>query len=216
MKNYHFLLLALCCACGLWACSSATIQDNASIQKQLEQQNVLTGIENLRSSASYTLQPGDLVEIQVFKEDDMRRTLRLNGNGSVTFPLVGNVGLSGLTLQEAEQKLAKQLTAYLRNPQVSMLVKEYGNKTVYVLGQVKKPSSIEIPPEKPLTVLEAISSVGGFTDIANTSRVRVLRTKEGKQESLDVDVAQITKQGNKLLDIALMPGDVVFVPQSMF
>ena len=71
-------------------------------------------------------------------------------------------------------------------------------------------------PEKSLTVLEAISSVGGFTDIANTSKVRVLRTQNGKQESLDVDVAQITKQGNKLLDIALMPGDVVFVPQSMF
>ncbi len=216
MKNYYFVFLALCAVCGLGACSSAKIQDKASIQKQLEQQNVLNGIETIRSSASYTLQPGDLVEIQVFKEDDMQRTLRLNGNGSVTFPLVGNIHLSGLTLEEAEQKLAGQLMAYLRNPQVSMLVKEYGNKTVYVLGQVKKPSSIEIPPEKSLTVLEAISSVGGFTDIANTSKVRVLRTKDGKQESLDVDVAQITKQGNKLLDIALMPGDVVFVPQSMF
>ena len=97
-----------------------------------------------------------------------------------------------------------------------MLVKEYGNKTVYVLGQVKNPSSIEIPPEKALTVLEAISSVGGFTDIANTSKVRVLRMEDGKQKSMDVDVAQITKQGNKSLDIALMPGDVVFVPQSMF
>lgn len=203
------------CALFLGACASAAKND-APTQNTLNQQDVLAGLETLRSSASYTLQPGDLIEIQVFKEEDMTRTLRINGNGTVTFPLVGTVKLAGNTLEEAENNLAQRLTAYLRNPQVSMLVKEYGNKSVYVLGQVKRPSSIEIPPEKPLTVLEAISSVGGFTDIANTSKVRVLRTKNGKQESIDVDVAQITKQGNKLLDIALMPGDVVFVPQSMF
>ena len=97
-----------------------------------------------------------------------------------------------------------------------MLIKEYGNKTVYVLGQVKKPSAIEIPPEKSLTVLEAVTSVGGFTDIAATGKVRVLRMENGSQKTLDVDVTQITKQGNKSMDIALQPGDVVFVPQSMF
>lgn len=215
MKKYCVTLFVVSAALLLGACASATKND-VSIQNQLNQQDVLAGIETIRASASYTLQPGDLIEIQVFKEDDMTRTLRINGNGSVTFPLVGNVKLAGSTLEEAESNLANRLTAYLRNPQVSMLVKEYGNKSVYVLGQVKRPSSIEIPPEKPLTVLEAISSVGGFTDIANTSKVRVLRTTNGKQESIDVDVAQITKQGNKLLDIALKPGDVVFVPQSMF
>ena len=67
-----------------------------------------------------------------------------------------------------------------------------------------------------MTVLEAITSVGGFTDIANTSKVKVLRMENGKQKSLDVDVNAITKQGNKSLDIELMPGDVIFVPQSMF
>ncbi|MBQ8033421.1 MAG: SLBB domain-containing protein, partial [Elusimicrobiaceae bacterium] len=116
----------------------------------------------------------------------------------------------------AEQNLADRLTEYLRQPQVSMLVKEYGNKTVYVLGQVSKPGSIQIPPEKQLTVLEAITSVGGFTDVANASKVRVLRMENGKQKNIDVDVTQITKQGNKSLDIALQPGDVVFVPQSLF
>jgi len=216
MKNYRLLILVVSCVLFVGACASTASKSDVSAQNQISQQDVLVGLETLRSSASYTLQPGDLVEIQVFKEEDMTRTLRINGTGSVTFPLVGNVKLAGRTLEEAERILAGRLTDYLRNPQVSMLVKEYGNKSVYVLGQVKRPSSIEIPPEKPLTVLEAISSVGGFTDIANTSKVRVLRMKNGKQESIDVDVAQITKQGNKLLDIALMPGDVVFVPQSMF
>ena len=88
--------------------------------------------------------------------------------------------------------------------------------TVYVLGQVKKPSSLQIPPEKTLTVLEAITSAGGFSEIANISKVKILRMENGKQKSIDVDVSQITKQGKKSLDISLMSGDVIFVPQSIF
>lgn len=185
-------------------------------QKSVTQQEVLQSLEQVRSTQAYKLQPGDLINIQVFQEESMERTLRISGNGTITFPLVGSIRVAGLSQQEAEDSLANKLRAYLRNPQVSMLVKEYGNKTVYVLGQVQKPAAIQIPPEKSLTVLEAITSVGGFTEVANTSKVRVLRMENGKQNAIDVDVTQITKQGNKSMDIVLNPGDVVFVPQSMF
>lgn len=215
MKKY-IPFCVVCCMALLAACGGQQTLKDTSAQKQLFQQDVLQGIEQVRTAQSYKLQPGDLVEIQVFREDSMSRTLRISGKGTVTFPLVGVVEIAGYSLEEAEQELGDRLTQYLKNPQVSMLVKEYGNKTVYVLGQVKKPAAIQIPPEKPLTVLEAITSVGGFTDIANTSKVRVLRTDNGMQTSMDVDVTQITKQGDKSLDIPLMPGDVIFVPQSMF
>ncbi len=216
--NKYTLFYVVCCLCLLVSCAGkqTTAKKTPVVQKQMMQQDVLQGIKQVRSSQAYKLQPGDLVEIQVFQEDAMGRTLRVSGNGTISFPLVGVVEIGGCTLEEAEQRLMLHLKDYLKNPQVSMLIKEYGNKTVYVLGQVQKPAAIQIPPEKPLTVLEAITSVGGFTDIANTSKVRVLRMQNGKQTSTDVDVSQITKQGNKALDIALMPGDVVFVPQSMF
>ena len=216
MKKYTPFYI-VCCLCLLVACAGKqTPVKTPTAQKQILQQDVLQGIQQVRSSQAYKLQPGDLVEIQVFREDTMSRTLRVSGNGTITFPLVGVVEVGGCSLEEAEERLMSRLSDYLKNPQVSMLVKEYGNKTVYVLGQVQKPAAIQIPPEKPLTVLEAITSVGGFTDIANTSKVRVLRMQNGKQTTLDVDVSQITKQGNKALDISLLPGDVVFVPQSMF
>ncbi len=217
MKKQTISYLTLLICTGLFTgCTSYSVSTPSSVQTKLLNQDVTSALQQVRSSQSYVLQPGDLVDIQVYMEDDMNRTLRLSGNGTITFPLVGNIKLSGLTLEQAEQRLARRLTSYIKHPQVSMLVKEYGNKTVYVLGQVSKPASIEIPPEKPLTVLEAITSVGGFTDIANTSKVRVLRMENGKQKTIDVDVSQITKQGNKSMDIALHPGDVVFVPQSMF
>lgn len=214
MRKYILLTLTAFLAVG--CASTHKTPASATVQNKITNQDVSSALRQMRSSQSYVLQPGDLVEIQVYMEDNMNRVLRLSGNGNITFPLVGNVRLSGLTLEQAEQKLANRLTAYIKHPQVSMLVKEYGNKTVYVLGQVSRPAAIQIPPEKSLTVLEAITSVGGFTDIANTSKVRVLRMENGKQKAIDVDITQITKQGNKSMDISLHPGDVVFVPQSMF
>ncbi len=214
MKIFTFLAVSALVA----ACASPAVQTapQASSMTEDSSQAIALELEQVRQSTAYILQPGDLVEIKVFMEDDMDRVQRISGSGTITFPLVGSIRIAGYSVVGAEERLSNALKTYIKNPQVSMLIKEYGNKTVYVLGQVKKPGSIQIPPEKPLTVLEAITSVGGFTDIAATSKVRVLRMQNGQQKTLDVDVTQITKQGNKSLDIALMPGDVVFVPQSMF
>lgn len=222
----RYVLFLLCFVFSfLFSCASTQknieISGNESVngtEEEIEniQDRVLNGISDVQKSTNYVLQSGDLVEIKVFMEDSMDRVLRISSDGMVTFPLVGNVKIGGYSVSEAEQQLSEKLKYYIKNPQVSMLIKEYANKMVYVLGQVQKPSEISIPPEKTITVLEAITSVGGFTDIANTSKVKVLRMENGKQKSLDVDVNAITKQGKKSLDIELMPGDVIFVPQSMF
>ena len=198
------------------ACAGTPARTYVPEQSSAATMELAQGIEQFRRTEAYLLQPGDLLEIKVFMEDNMERTQRISGSGTITFPLAGNIRVAGLTVADAEASLSSALKTYLKNPQVSVLIKEYGNKTVYVLGQVKKSAAIGIPPEKPLTVLEAVTSVGGFTEIAATGKVRVLRVENGVQRALDVDVTQITKQGNKSLDIALQPGDVVFVPQSLF
>lgn len=190
-----------------------TVRQNNNI---ISSQEISKEIENLKSSQDYLLQAGDLVEIKVYKENDMERTLRIATNGSITFPLIGNLKIAGLTVSEAENKLERALQSYLKTPSVSFLIKEYANKTVYVLGQVKKPSSISIIPEKTMTLLEAITSAGGFTDVAAISKVKILRMENGVQRSIEVDVSQITKEGNKQYDVPLKPADVVFVPQSLF
>jgi polysaccharide export outer membrane protein len=210
------IITLLISAVLLGACAQTAPTVKPTAQKTISQQEVLENLTQVRTSSTYTLQPGDLVEIKVFQEDNMSRTVRVDGNSKISFPLVGTLSVKDCSLEMAEQRLVSRLKDYIKNPQVSILIKEYGNKTIYVLGQVKKPAAIQLPPEKSSTVLEAITSAGGFTDIANTSKVRVLRMENGKQTSLDVDVSQITKQGDKSLDITLMPGDVIFVPQSMF
>ena len=224
MKNYILFLLCFISFCLVSCASTRNVsgegEDNVIVNGNEEIENfqdkVLNDISDVQKSGNYILQSGDLVEIKVFMEANMDRVLRISSNGTITYPLIGNVKIGGYSVSEAEEQLAEKLKYYIKNPQVSMLIKEYSNKMVYVLGQVKKPSEISIPPEKTITVLEAITSVGGFTDIANTSKIKVLRMENGKQKSIDVDVNAITKQGKKSLDIDLLPGDVVFVPQSMF
>ena len=190
--------------------SAASIDNNKQLQEQIN-----INMAQLKSSNDYILQSGDLIDISVFNETDMNRTQRISGNGYITMPLIGVVKVAGLSVTDAEIEISNKFKKYIKQPHISIFIKEYCNTTVYVLGQVKNPSAIKIPPGRNLTILEAITSVGGFTNIAST-KVRVLRTENGKQKNIEVDISQITKQGKKDLDIVLKPSDIVFVPQSMF
>lgn len=187
-------------------------------QEQALEERILKSAREFRaqSQVNYKVQPGDLLEINVYQEKDMARTVRVSGNGTITFPLAGNIKLSDLSVPEAEAVLAQALGEYIINPQVTVLIKEYSNKQVYVLGEVKKPGSITLPVERRLTVLEAITLAGGFTDLAAQDKTKVLRNANGQNLTIEVEISKITKQGDKSADIFLEPNDTVFVPQSFF
>jgi polysaccharide export outer membrane protein len=184
-------------------------------QAILEQQLIQSALDQ-QGKLNYKIQPGDLIEITVFKEPDMARTARISGNGTITFPLAGVIKMSELSVPEAESLLAEKLAEFLVKPQVTVLIKEYGNKQIYVLGEVKKPGSITIPAERRLTVLEAITLAGGFTDLAAQDRTKILRGSGAGSQTIQVQITRITKQGDKTADIYLEPNDTVFVPQSFF
>ena len=146
----------------------------------------------------------------------MDRKVRVSPDGVITFPLAGSVKVGGLDVPHAEAALTEQLKKYLINPQVSVFIKEYGNKIIYVLGEVQRPGSYPIPTEARLSVLEAVTLAGGFTQYAAQDRTRIIRKKSGKSETLTVEVSAITKRGDKSQDLSLEPNDVVFVPESLF
>lgn len=214
-------LIKIAFVIGLCACAgprtAGAPSDAADRQSEAERRMILTA-QDLKdqTQASGKMQPGDLLEITIFKEADMNRTIRISGNGTITFPLVGSLKVADLSVPEAESLLAGKLADFLVKPQVTVLVKEYGNKQIYVLGEVKKPGSIQLPAERRLTVLEAITLAGGFTDLAAPDRTKVLRAANGRNQSIRVEISRITKQGDKSADIFLEPNDTVFVPQSFF
>ncbi|MEK7281672.1 MAG: polysaccharide biosynthesis/export family protein, partial [Chloroflexota bacterium] len=131
-------------------------------------------------------------------------------------PLIGDVKVGGLSVSEAQDAISTKLKDFVVSPQVTIFIDEYGNKKVFVLGEVKTPGSYELPTESKLTVLEAVSLAGGFTPIAALDRTKVIRVVDGKNQSYIIEVSAITRRGEKERDIPLEPNDVIYVPQSFF
>jgi len=164
----------------------------------------------------YRISSADLIAVTVYQDMEMNRKVRVNANGTVSMPLIGAVKVGGMTLIEAQGVIEGRLAQYLVSPQVSLFIEEYGNKTVFVMGEVAKPGSYPIPTESRMTVLEAISTAGGFTPIAAQDRTRVLRNVNGVSISYTIEIKAITQQGQKEKDMVLEPNDVIYIPQSFF
>ena len=213
-RKSDFFVLAAALILSVSACSGRSITSPDIVITG--DANEITEAEAAVMNEIYTLTPGDLIIANMYLETDMHRETRIASDGSVSFPLIGNIKIADLTLAQAEAKIEEVAKKYFKFPHVTLLIKEYGNKNVFVMGQVRNPNAIVIPPETPLTLLEAITQTGGFNDVAATSRVRVIRTRKGRKEVIHIDASQITKYGNSAMNIQLQPGDIVFVPMSIF
>ena len=169
------------------------------------------------SPVDYRLRPLDLVDIRVFQEDDLTMTNKVSQAGTLTFPLIGSVKVSGLQVQEAEKLITDKLKdGYIKNPQVTILVKEYAARRVSVLGEVKKPGTVEIPPEEALTLLQAVAYAGGFQNVAKTDEVVVRRMIDGKETKTKVNATKLMRADAAECDYPLEPGDIVYVPTRFF
>jgi len=207
------LVLLTACAGG----STAPAAKSQVPQSQAEEAAIATAIQQMETKKSdYHISNADLIRVTVLGEDELAREIRVSQNGTITFPLIGAVSVGGLSTSQAESAIATKLNDYLRGAQVTVFIKEYGNKKVFVFGHVNKPGAIEIPTETKLTVLEAISQAGGFSPLAAPDRTRVVRMLNGVSQSFTVEVSAITKKGEKDKDIALEPNDIVFIPESYF
>jgi len=160
----------------------------------------------------YRLGPDDVLEITVFREDDLYREIRISSDGNISFPLLGEVKAEGLTPYEFQSSLEEKLKKYLKKPQVTVFIKEYS--TISVTGQVNQPGSF--PLKGQLSVLEAIGLAKGFTKIAGQNNVKIMRMEKGEKKTLTVKVGDISKKGDKSKDVKLERGDIVFVPESLF
>lgn len=171
-----------------------------------------SGICGLVFAQDYRLGPDDALKITVFREQELDRDVRVSSDGYFSFPLLGKVKAEGLTVPELEASLTAKLKRYLKNPQVTVFIKEYS--TITVTGQVKEPGAYPLKGE--LSVIEAISLAGGFTKFASRNKVKVMRIENGEKKIIMVKVADISKTGDKTKDVPLKQGDIIFVPESLF
>jgi len=154
----------------------------------------------------YILNPGDLIEIDVYGEPDLHTSTRISEEGSINFPLLGNLKVKGLSVQELEKLITELLAQdYLVNPQVSVFVREYAK--VFVSGLVRQPGAYDL--KEPLTLLSAISLAGGFLPEADTTQVKLIRNVDGKIYVERINIDKI--MDNTIPDILLKPNDKIEV-----
>mgnify|MGYP000940744254 CR=1 FL=1 len=158
----------------------------------------------------YLIQPGDVLEISVWREDGLQREALVRPDGGLSFPLVGEIGAAGQTVPAVSEEIKKRLTKFIPDPVVTGALKQNLGNKVYVIGKVNRPGEFAV--NRAVDVLQALSMAGGMNPFADTKNIQVLRRVNGEQTSVGFNYAEM-EQGKKLQqNILLQAGDVVVVP----
>lgn len=173
----------------------------------------------LSSDSDYILKAGDRINLRIFPEDDFIKSseIEISPEGKVTIPVVGKVELAGKTIIEGQETIVNILAeSYFVDPEAVIEVLEYQDLKVVILGEVSKPGNYSFPAgTNKLTLLQAVSLAGGFSDIANIKKVKIMRKNEdGKTKKIKANINDII-EGNKP-DVELRPDDIIHVPESFF
>lgn len=165
---------------------------------------------------SYKIEPGDMLDIGVYQEEDLSGSFEVKEDGTISYPLLGSVNLKALSKSEAESRLSELLAAdYLVEPHVRIAINKYHGRTFVVLGSVNKPGSYEFPSDGNVTLLEAVSMAGGYNRYASVSGIRIIReSANATKETIDPKINDIINGHSE--DVELKPNDVVMVPERMF
>lgn len=161
-----------------------------------------------------TLGTGDVFDVRVFGEEDLSATYRVARDGTIDFPLVGRIRVSGLEPTAVADLLEARLREadYLREPQVSVFVQEYVSKRISVLGAVNHPGNF--PMQTGLTVVQAIGLAGGFSSLANRDGTTVARRVGDQVRRFPVHVDRITSGQES--DFPVQAQDIIYVPERIF
>ena len=172
-----------------------------------------------QETQDYRIGGGDLLNIVVYEEPDLSGVVRVSADGNISFWLLREVQVAGLTPAEVEERLTELLAKdYLVNPQVLVTVTEYRSKFVFVLGAVESPGSYPLMGKE--TVLEMISRAGGLDKKEGGNTLVLLRTPQGGDQadqesiSISIDLGKLLKQGDISQNVPVQDKDVLYIPKS--
>lgn len=163
----------------------------------------------------FLLGPEDVLEVTVWKNQDLSRIVTVRPDGMISLPLIGDIQASGLTAAQVGEIISKRLSEYKENPSVSVSVKEVNSYYIYVMGEVAHPG--KFPLKSYATVLQGISLAGGFTQYASKNRMAVVRTinkgtPDERQIRIPVRYDDLVSGNGEIGNFHLMSGDTIVVP----
>ena len=154
---------------------------------------------------------GDQIEVNVFGEPDLSRTVTIKTDGIIALPLINQVKAAGKTAAQLEGDLTRMYGKYLKAPSVSVLVRQFRMNPVYVMGEVSKPGRYDLTHE--MTFLDALTVAGGATEKANLDGAQIVRVENGKSKPIPVKANQMIQGKDATQNLKLQSGDLVYVPQ---
>jgi polysaccharide export outer membrane protein len=158
----------------------------------------------------YRIQPGDILEVSVWKEENLLRQVLVRPDGGLSFPLVGNIQAAGNSVEALQAEITDRLTKYIPDPVVTVSVQQLNGNKVYVIGKVARPG--EFVANRYMDVVQALSVAGGMTPYAASNKIKVLRRKNGQLIAIPFRYGDIEKGEDLEQNIMLQSGDVVLVP----
>ncbi len=163
---------------------------------------------------NYILKPSDVIQVSVYQEPDLDKSVRIEADGTVTLALVNKIKVSDLTVSEAQDLITQLYNRdYLVDPQISVLVSSFSPKLIRILGSVNRPGVVEMPPDRALTLTEAIANANGVSRLGNPKSITIKRVgKDGKTQQFEVNFNKILMNANAK-DIVLEEGDTIWIPE---
>lgn len=156
-----------------------------------------------------------MLDIAVWKNQDLTKTVIIRPDGLISMPIVGDMQAAGLTANELAQRIQERLRQFVQNPAVSVNVKELNSYSIFVVGEVVRPGKLQL--KSYVTILQAISMAGGFTEYAKKSRLQVVRMKSNgdrkvRETHIPIRYDEIVAGKSEFGNIILLSGDTVVVP----
>jgi polysaccharide biosynthesis/export protein len=160
---------------------------------------------------TYRLGPGDVLEVRVYKEPDISgNEILVRTDGRITLPLVKDVPAGGLTIEELEKVLVAKLKPLVRDPDVTVILRQSNSQRAYVMGAVRKEGPVKLIDR--MTVLQALAESGGVTEYAKRKKIFILRGADGKQTRIPFDYEAVLSGQKPEMNVVIEPGDTIVVP----
>jgi polysaccharide biosynthesis/export protein len=162
------------------------------------------------AESDYILGPEDVIEVAVWKEPDLSKTVTVRPDGKLSLPLVGDLQAAGLTAIQLKETIKQALTDYVEDASVSVTVQQINSLKIFIQGEVNQPGVYDLKSN--FTVLQAVSLAGGFSQWAKKDRIVIFRKEGERVTSIPVNYDKIISGENQTQNVLLKRGDTIVVP----
>jgi polysaccharide export outer membrane protein len=158
----------------------------------------------------YTIGPGDILEISVWKEPDLSRRVTVLPDGRLSFPLIGEITAEGLTVEDLKSEIERRILRYVPNPNLTVAVQQINSLHIYVIGKVNSPGRFELNTN--VNVLQALAMAGGLNPFASQKQIKIFRDTGSSTRIFDFNYQEVADGENLRQNLILQRGDVIVVP----